>query len=133
MKKSFYILAAGIAVSLLLAGCMKSQAGRNHTASSAVAVGGHEHGKRGGLHDYRTGHEDHESRGPENRHGVETVCTVYSVCDAVFLPVRDGCELTCIILKLIWKMIWEPPEGTVLSGGFSLFCVPVRRSEKYCT
>lgn len=49
-------------------------------------------GERGSLHDYRAGHKDHESRGTENRHGVEAICPVYSFCYDIFIRMRDRCE-----------------------------------------
>ncbi|MBQ6239232.1 MAG: hypothetical protein IJK56_02590 [Firmicutes bacterium] len=51
-----------------------------------------EHGQRGSLYDHRTRDKDHQPRRSENCDGVETVCTVYSFCNAVLFSVRDGCE-----------------------------------------
>ena len=54
-------------------------------------------GERGSLHDYRAGHKDHESRGTEHRHGVETICPVYSFCYDIFIRMRDRCERDRVI------------------------------------
>ena len=54
--------------------------------------GRHEPGKRGRLHDHRPGHQDHEPRRLEDRHGVEAVRPVHPLCDAVLVPVRTGRE-----------------------------------------
>ena len=70
---------------------------RNDPAVAAMAVGRYEHGKRSCLYDHRTCHKDYQSRGFKDCDGLETVCFVYSFCDAVFFPVRDACESDCVI------------------------------------
>ena len=55
----------------------------------------------------RIGFKDHESRGPENRLRLETVCALYRLCDDVFFPVRNGCEPGCVIFNLFQEAFYD--------------------------
>ena len=70
-------------------------------------MGGYEPGQRGSFYDHGTRHKDHESRGIEDRHGLETICTVYRLRDVVFFLVRNDREPGFIILKMLWKSSGE--------------------------
>ena len=43
------------------------------------------------------GHQDHKPGSVKDRYGLGTICFVYTLCDVVFFPVRDGRELGCVI------------------------------------
>ncbi len=63
---------------------------RDYSSAAAVVMGRHEHGQRGGIHDNRSCHEDHQPGCDEDRAGLETVFALYPVCTGIFMGNRDG-------------------------------------------
>ena len=103
---------------------------RNDTAAAAVAVGRDEHGECGSLHDHRPGYKDHESRSTENRYGVEAFCLVYSFCNAVLFPVRDGCESGWVKKAKKTSTVYEPYIDEVHIEKIWIICEDLIKSGK---
>ena len=85
---------------------------RDYSSASAVVMGRHEHGQRGGIHDYRSGHEDHQPGCDEDRAGLETVFALYPVCTGIFVANRDGGQYGDPSLKKAYEMGIIPGKQT---------------------
>ncbi len=70
---------------------------RNDTVVAGMAYGRNEHGKRLGIYDHGSGHEDHQSGCVKDCNGLETLPVISLICDVVFLYFRTDyqCDLTC--------------------------------------